>query len=182
MRRPQVVMGTAILIFGLLLLIGNLTGIDICAYLFPLILIGIGIWIVTRPALFAGGRNTRIQVIGDIRRRGQWTVRDQDFWCGVGDIRLDLTEATLPEGETTLRFYGFVNDVTLIVPGTVGVSVLSTSFLTTARVLGDKQDYFLTPYETETQRYTTATRRLRVELVYFVVDLKVREGFIEVAG
>jgi predicted membrane protein len=182
MRRPQVIVGTAMLVFGLLLLIGNLTGIDICAFLFPLILIGAGIWIVTRPAVFAGGRDTRIQIIGDIRRRGQWAVHDQDFWCGVGDIRLDLTEATIPQGETTLRFYGFVNDVTLIVPETVGVSVISTSFLTTARVLGDKQDYFLTPYETETHSYATATCRIRLELIYFVVELKVRESLIEITG
>jgi lia operon protein LiaF len=179
MRKPQVIIGTTILVLGLLLLIGNLTGIDICAYLLPLILIGAGIWIVTRPAVFAGGRDSQIRLLGDIRRRGKWAVREQDLWCIVGDIRLDLTEAVVPEGETTLRLYGFVNDITIVVPESVGVSIASTSFLTSARVFGYKQDYFLTVYETESDLYATAARKVRLELTYFVADLKVRKARLE---
>ncbi len=196
MRRPQVILGTAILILGLLLLIGNLTGIDICAYLFPLILIGIGVWIVTRPSVIAGGKDTQIQLIGDIHRRGKWAVHDQDFLCGVGDIYLDFTEAHVPEGETRLRLYGIVNDVrlimpeaegvindaTLTMPETIGVSIASTSFLTSARGFGDKQDYFLTVYENESGSYASATRKIRLELFYFVVDLKIRRASIGTAG
>jgi predicted membrane protein len=182
MRRPQVIIGTAILVLGVVLLVSNLTGIDICAYLFPLILIGIGVWIVTRPTVLSGGKDTEIRLIGDIRRRGKWAVREQNFWCGAGDIRLDLTAAIVPEGETTLKLYGFVNDVTLIVPETVGISVVSTSFLTSAHVFGNKQDYFLTVYETETDPYAIATRRVRLELFYFVADLKIRKSPVEASG
>jgi lia operon protein LiaF len=182
MRKPQVILGAVILIMGLAMLIGNLTGVDICAYLLPLILIGIGVWIVTRPAMFAGGRDTQIQILGDIRRRGKWTVHEQDFWCGIGDIRLDFTDAVVLAGETTLRLRGFVNDITVIVPESVGVSVASTSFLTSARIFGYKQDYFLTLYETESNNYGIATRKVRLELFYFVADLKVRKAQTEITG
>lgn len=173
MRRFQIFLGASILVVGLLLLVGNLTGIDICAYLFPLILIAIGVWIVTRPAL-AKGQDTVVQIIGDIRRHGTWAVHEQELWCGVGDIRLDFTEAVVPVGETPLKLRGFVNDITLIVPDDIGVAITSASFMTTARIFGYKQDFFLTIYETQTDNYQDADRKIRLELAYFVADLKVR--------
>jgi lia operon protein LiaF len=171
-KKTQIVVGVVIITWGLLLLIGNLLQINIWAYVWPLILIGLGVWLLTRP--HKQGRYTHVVLLGDQRRRGAWQVRDEDLFSLIGDVTLDLTEAEIPVGETTLRMQGFVNSVVVKVPDDVGLAITSTAFVTSAYVFGHKRDYILTPYELETDNYHEVDRRVRLELVYFVADLKVR--------
>lgn len=173
-KRRQIYVGAAIVALGVLLLIGALWDIDVWGYLWPLLIIGAGVLLLTRVQARERYGETTLQLLGDVRRAGAWTVRPQDIWCLVGDVRLDLSEAKIPPGETTLRLQGFANGITVILPEGVGLTVTSTAFVTEARMLGDKQDYVLTPYTAETDAYREADRKIRLELLYVVADLKVR--------
>lgn len=175
-RRNQVRVGAAITIFGLLLLVGNLLQIDLWAYLWPLILIGLGAWLILRPQTRRRRAPTRFLLLGDIRRYGSWTVREEDLWLVIGDCTLDFSAATVPEGETTLQLQGFVGGVTVTIPEDLGVRIHSTAFLTDSHVLGSHQDHILTPYEFTTGNYATASRRVNLELLHFVTDLRVRQA------
>lgn len=174
--KRRVIIGSVILVLGVLLLIGNLLQIDIGAYLGPLALMGIGVWILMRPHRSGSRGFTHFMVLGDHRRYGKWRVKDEDILCLIGDISLDMTGAEVPLGETTLKLQGFVGGIRVRVPEGVGISIDSTAFLTDAHVFGSKHDYLLTPYEYQSEGYAEAAQRVHLELLYFVADLNVRRS------
>ena len=63
----------------------------------------------------------------------------------------------------------------MLVPEGVGVSVSSTAFVTDARVLGQRQEGLLSPIRVVSDDYETAERKVRLELIFFVMELKVRQ-------
>ena len=174
-KRAQVTVGIAIIVFGCLLLISNLLQINLWSYVWPLFLIGLGVWVLLRRGR-SPGAPTIYRLLSETRRRGSWTVRDEEIWSFISDVDLDFTEALIPAGETTLRFNGFVGDIDLKAPDDVGVFIASTAFLTSVRAFGVKQDYLLTGYETENSTYRNAERRIRIELLHFVTELNVRQS------
>jgi lia operon protein LiaF len=137
------------------------------------LLIVVGIFIIVRPDLadFAGPVSQRF--LGDIDRRGEWTVQDEAFTAFVGDVDLDMSEAHIPAGETVLKFSGFVGDVTIRVPGDVGVAVQANAVVSELRLDDEKDENFLSPTRGKSANYKLAERRLRVEASYFVCDVRV---------
>ena len=175
-NRGQVFLGASILVIGVFLLIEAVTRVNIWRFIWPLAIIGLGVWLILRPRMAGPGTTVRTKLLGDIRRSGIWSVEDEEVWLGVGDVALDMTDAVIPAGETRLRVSGFVAEVKLKVPQEVGIAVRSSAFLTTARVLGEKRDIFLTTYEASSTNYLEAERRIRLETTFVVADLKVRHG------
>jgi predicted membrane protein len=173
-NRGYIFIGAALIVLGLLALISTWIGVDFCALALPLLLIAAGVYLLVRPRYAPPGSTMRVRLLGDIKRSGTWTALDEELWVLVGNAIFDLTQVTLPPGETVIRVLGFVGDLKLIVPDTVPVAVTSVSFLTTSRVFGAKKDTFLAPFETATEGYATAESRLRFESWRFVSGLKLR--------
>jgi len=173
-NRGYILIGAALVVFGLLALISVWIGVDFCALALPLLLIAAGVYILVRPRYAPPGTTMGVRFLGNIKRRGAWTVLDEELWVLVGDATFDLTQATLPPGETVIRVLGFVGDLKLVVPDTVPVAITSAAFLTTSRVFGAKKDTFLEPFETATEGYAAAESRLRFENWRFVTGVKVR--------
>ena len=174
MNKGTLIFGLALILLGLAILIGNLTGIDMSAICWPSALILVGLWMVLRPQMIGSDMALQQKILGDIKRRGEWEVREEEIWLGIGDIELDLTQATIPLGETRLRLFGFVNSIEVLLPETVGAWVRSTAFLTDSDVFGREEDRFLSTFEARTGDYDLAERKLLVDATYFVADLKVR--------
>jgi hypothetical protein len=173
-NRGYIYIGAAVIVLGLLALLGGLTGVDLCALVFPLLLIAAGVYIIVRPRFAPPGVAMHVRLLGNIKRSGAWTVLGEELWVLVGDASFNLTEAILPPGETVIRVLGFVGDLKLIVPDTVPVAITSIAFLTTSRVFGEKRDTFLAPFETATEGYAAAESKLRFESYRFVTGIKVR--------
>jgi lia operon protein LiaF len=166
--------GLVLILLGLMTLVGNLTGVNAWAICWPSALILVGVWMVLRPQMIESGVALQQKILGDVKRSGEWQVREEEIWLGVGDIELDMTQAEIPVGETKLRLFGFVNSIKVIVPETVGALVRSTAFLTDAEVFGREEDRFLSTFEERSADYEAAERRVQIEATYFVADLKVR--------
>ncbi len=173
-NRGYLFIGAAVIVLGLLALVSALIGVDLCALVLPLLLIAAGIYILVRPRFAPPDVAMRVHLLGNIKRSGAWTVLGEELWVLVGDARFDLTEATLPPGETVIRVLGFVGDLKLVVPETVPVAITSIAFLTSSRVFGEKRDTFLAPFETTTEGYAAAESKLRFESWRFVTGVKVR--------
>lgn len=171
--RGQLVIGSMLVFWGLITLIGAVFNINLWTFFWPLLLIAIGLWLLLRPRLF--GNYTRFRFFGDINRYGAWQVNDQEIWGFIGDVDLDMTAADIPLGETNLRIFGFIGSVILLAPEEVGVSVSSTAFVTNARVLEQKQDGFLFPVNITSDNYANAERRINLETYFFISDLKVKQ-------
>lgn len=175
-RQGRTIIGLAIIAVGLMFLIGTIFQVNVWAFCWPAGLILVGVWLLVRPSMV--GPETRIEqkVLGDIRRGGSWDVVDEEIWLGVGDLRLDMTEATVPTGETQIRVFGLVGDVDLIVPEGIGVSVVSWAFVTDGKVFGEKEQSFVTPLQVASDDYETAERKIRVETYFFVNDLTIKRS------
>lgn len=174
-NRGQLILGGFLLFLGLVSLLSVIFNVDLGAFCWPIGLILVGVWLLVRPRYTRTESNTFIRPIGDLHRRGTWQVADQEIWIIIGDTDLDFTEAIIPTGETTLRIYGFVGSVDVRAPGSVGVSVSSTSFVTDSKLWGEKRDYFLSPFTRTSEAYQSAERKINIEIMYFVVDLRVEQ-------
>ena len=172
----QVYIGSVIVVIGLMFLIGAIFDVDVGAFCWPVGLIALGVWLLLRPRLVGPDTAVRLILLGDVRRYGDWQVSDEEIWIGVGDVRLDLSGADIPPGETTIRVFGFVGDVRLVVPEDVGLSVSSMAAVTDARIFGQKREGIFFPVHFTSEDYETAERKIRLETVRFVVDLRIRRG------
>ncbi len=174
-NRGQFIFGAILLALGLISLISTAFHIDFGALCWPILLIAVGVFLVLRPRLAGPDSANEVLLIGERRRRGNWTVRNEEFWTGVGDVELDMTQATIPSGETVIRFYTFVSDTDVYVPRAVGVTIQVNGFVIDSDLLGRDYNTFLSPVEVASDNYAEAECRLRIEMTGFVANLKVKQ-------
>ena len=175
-KRIQLILGGLILLFGLALLLANVFDINIWSFCWPVGLIVLGVFLLLGPRLRPSGPEINIRFFGGVNRKENWTVANEEIWMFVGDIRLDLSHAEFPEGQTTIRMIGFVGDINLVAPPDAGLSVAASGFLTSARIFGRKQDTFLSTQSYQSEDYPDTARRLHVEMLMFVNDLDIKQG------
>ena len=112
-----ILIGVVLIAAGLMFLLGNLFDINLGAYCFPVGLILLGVFLMLRPRMVAPGTRSDVLLIGDLDRSGTWDVTDEEVWAFIGDINYDLTKASIPKGDTTIRVTGFINDVEIFALG-----------------------------------------------------------------
>jgi lia operon protein LiaF len=173
-NRGQIIVGLVLVGLGLFILLGRVLRVDLSAYCWPVGLILLGVFVLSRPYIVSPGTEFTFRPLADIRRRDRWPVQDEEIWVGVGDVTLDLTATEVPEGETTIRVFGLVGDVDLVVPQRLAAQVSCTAFVADVRAPGRKQDVFFSTWQWSTEDYELADRQVNLELVMFVTDLDVR--------
>lgn len=179
MKRWQIITGVVLILLGIIALLNQVfPDLRIGRFIGPLILIGIGVLLILRPRIAGPGVHVHIPVLGDIRKTGAWEVTEHEFWWFVGGNRLDFTEAIFPNGEGRIKIFGFVTDITIILPEDVGLRVESSAFLTDYNGLRGKQERFLSPLEDQTINYFEVDNRVHVQTIAFVSEIKVKSSII----
>jgi len=175
--RPKglIVLGIIFIVLGLTALVSTLTGYDFGAICFPLGLILLGVWVLWRPRMVSGERETHFQFLGDVKRTDNYALHNEEIWSFIGDIDIDLSRAQVAVGETSLRAYNFIGDVEVDVPTGVGLMLVADGFLTSIKWMGAKEDNFLTGAQHATPSYEQAERKVRLEVTSFIGDIKVRQ-------
>ena len=173
--KGSVVVGAVLIGLGILFLLSIWLRINLWGFFWPGLLIVLGVVILVRARNTPAGTHSEFVLLGDIDRNGDWPVVNEETWIGVGDIDLDFTRATVPVGETTIGVRGFVGDVEVIVPQSVGLSINASGFVTNVKQGGREHPVFLGPYRYQTAGYETAERKIRLETSFFVHDLKLRQ-------
>ena len=176
MRNWPVTIGIAVIVIGLLFLIGALTGFNVWSLICPAALILVGVALIVRTRRVDSDADFSVKLIGDIRRRNGEMLRGQEIWVGIADVDFFPAEADIPTGETRLRLLGFVGDIDVQIPESVGLSIASLAFVTDAKILGDKTSNIVTPFEYTSPGYAESERKIRLETTFFVADLKVRRS------
>ncbi len=174
-NRWLILVGILFILWGLMSLISIVFHVNAGAFCLPVALIALGVWLLVRPRVIGPGTGFHLLLLGDLRRSGDWGVTNEEIWVGVGDLRLDMTQAEIPAGETTLHILGFVGDVELHLPPDVGVAVSSAAFVTDARILGQRYETVFDTLHVTSEGYETATRKIRLEVTAFVADLRVEQ-------
>jgi len=175
-NQGQLILGVVVVAVGAVLLIGNLFDVDVWVLCWPIGLIVLGLLLLLQPQLISSDATSRQKLLGDIRRRGEWEVTDEEFWLGIGDVTLDMTQAEIPPGETHLRVAQLIGDVRVSVPEEVGLSLSSTAMVGSVRAFGRKRDIFFTPLRLTSENYETAERKVRLETSMFVGDVRIRQA------
>jgi len=172
-NRNQLILGLGMILLGAIYLGANLLQIDLGRIFWPVLLILIGVWMLVGPRVAPGSWVTGVRFIGDITRRGDWDVADQDIRAFVGDVNLDLSQADVPDGETNFRIQSFVGDVDVIVPPGVGVSISTSGVVSEVRFFGKKQTAIFGPMHIETDGFAGAQKKVTIDLDCFVADVTV---------
>ncbi len=89
----------------------------------PLVIILVGV------SLFRGGRplgrssgKANWAVMGEVNRgRMTWDLKDESYVAFMGGVKLDLSRARIPEGQTVLDCTAFMGGIDIYVPGDIGV-------------------------------------------------------------
>mgnify|MGYP001554394440 CR=1 FL=1 len=171
-RNGRVFFASILILYGIILILGQLFSFDAGRLFFPLVLISLGLWLV----FFSRNRdgNFKIFPIGEMNRRGNWKVGDETSYSFVGDIELDFTNAEFDGTEKEIELAGFVNDIDIFLPEDVGLRVSSSAFVSEAIIYGEKFERIMTPYNFETDNYETAEKKVFLNCRGFVCEINLR--------
>jgi len=180
-RWGTIIVGVLFVLAGLVLLAGTLgifqisTG-QVCGLFFALLLVGGGLWTIMT---FFGAQRTGApfaqRTFGD-QRLGltdkEFTSRSVSTW--IGDTRIDLGQATFPEGESTLSVGAWIGDIRVKVPRDLAVRVRGrVAFVGELDLLGKHREGFFLDVTASSRDYDEAPQRLLVDASVVIGDVSV---------
>ncbi|WP_167360038.1 cell wall-active antibiotics response protein LiaF [Halobacillus dabanensis] len=104
-----------------------------------------------------------------------WKVEPMNLWNGVGDYKFDFTRAFIPDLDTPIIVRGWVGDVKMLVPKHVPFRVDAKVKTGDIRVAGHKADGMNRSFQFETEDYSSATRRLTINIDLGVGSIRVEQ-------
>ena len=147
--------------------------------LWPLLLIALGVYIMLRQSGRVGrihiyddaGGETLDRIIGDVRLGGPGTTaQNSNVLSIIGDVDVDLRQAVIPDGETTIRVRSLIGDIDIMLPADVPAFAGASVVIGELRVMDERRDGFLLDLSSTSPDYATATRKLRIEVDMFIGD------------
>ena len=174
----ELFIAVAFIVVGALMLAGNL-GLILFNWniLWALILVCFGVWMIWRamqPSPTPAYRNISSYGFGDYRPdlTGK-EIRRENFSHGFGNLLLDLTRATIPDGQNSIRASHGFGDLKIIVPRDLAVRVQASAGMGAVRVFGERSDGFAPHIDFASDDYKTATRKIDIEASVGMGDVKV---------
>lgn len=117
----------------------------------------------------------RNSLIGDFHlMNSRFELDDMNLSYGIGDVKIDLSKAIIPEGESTIVISGLIGDVDIYVPYDLDVSVNASATLGELKVLGYKQGGINRQISLSTKGYKEAARKIKISISTFIGDVDVR--------
>jgi len=178
-NKRQLLIGGGLILLGLIFLL-NALGIahielgDVIATLIALALIAWGVRLVLRARQGAAAARRRSRLLGDLHLRIRGTVsEDWGADVGLGDLRLDLTEATAAPGEHTIHLGGWLGSIEVLLPHDMAAEVHGEVFLGNLQLLGRSSEGFFLEEQARSADYQSAEARLRILAHLWIGDIKV---------
>lgn len=100
---------------------------------------------------------------GEIELAGPITLTPATYETVFGEIRLDLSAVTIPEGETYLRVGTVFGEVRVLLPPDAAATVRGSSLLGETEILGVYGGSVMGEAVATTDNWTASTRRLRID-------------------
>jgi lia operon protein LiaF len=117
----------------------------------------------------------RNSLIGDLHLTKQrFELDDMNMANGIGDVKIDLSKAIIPEGESTIAISGLIGDIDIYVPYDLEASVAGSVTFGELEVLGNKQSGISRQLNLETKGYRQADRKVKISVSVFIGDIDVR--------
>ena len=184
-----ILIGTLIIIAGALLLSNSLgyTSIDVPAVIGSVIGIGViigGLLLIWsyRHRLPKATELQRVpdrvmrrwRILGDMDIGGEkWELEDMELESWLGDVRLDLTQVHLGQGERAIRLFHLIGDVDIFVPRALPMAVEVNSVIGKISLPGKKADGFFRWLSFTSPDYQSADKRVSVRVRSIIGDVNV---------
>jgi hypothetical protein len=178
MKKWQIILGILLVTLGLFSLIEELVGVNLWRFVLPLILVGLGLMLILRPRKAKQGVHVQMPILGDLRKTGNWEVTQHEIWLIVGDTLLDLSTATFPQGEGSIRIIGFVNEVKIILPAHVGLQIDANAFVSEFKLPEGKQERFMSALNYQSPNFEEKDNRVTLQTLGFVSEITVRPSVL----
>jgi predicted membrane protein len=145
----------------------------------------VGLWLVALGvlAVMAALRVRRFsrrlrRTIGHVRSSEDWRIEDGVIQTALGDILLDLREASLPLGDTELTLLCWVGTIQVQAPREVALDVTAQAVVGTVDVLGVREEGVIRDIHVRSAEFDRAERRLHLRLSTAIGELLVVQGGI----
>ncbi len=114
--------------------------------------------------------------MGEIELAGPMVAGPMRVETFLGEIRLDLSQATFPEGETPIHVSTGIGQVRVLLPAAIPASVRAASLLGATEALGRSSGSVLADVRSETDDFAGATRRIRLDAQAMIGEVAVRRA------
>ncbi|WP_456279711.1 LiaRS two-component regulatory system accessory protein LiaF [Bacillus sp. K7] len=113
--------------------------------------------------------------IGELQMMKQpFDLNDLNISGFIGDIKIDLSKAMIPEGESTIVISGVIGNVDVYVPSDLEVAVSSAVFIGDINLIGSKKSGLSTKVYTVSPDFSESKRRVKVSVSLFIGDVDVK--------
>lgn len=92
----------------------------------------------------------------------------------IGDVKIDLSKAMIPEGESTIVISGVIGNVDIYVPSDLEVAVSSSVFIGDINLIGSKKSGLSTKVYAASSDFSESKRRVKVSVSLFIGDVDVK--------
>jgi lia operon protein LiaF len=165
------------IVLGVLFLLHSL-GVANIGKWWPLILIAIGlaiIWGRFRRSRPGTGTGVFHRWLGDIRLgEGGWEFEDTTMESGLGNVRIDLTKASIRPGAHSLNVYSWMGKIEILVPANLALSAGGAVTLGSVAILDSKRDGFFPELTLTSPDYDAAETKLAIKMQLFIGDVSLR--------
>ncbi|MBG9769653.1 LiaRS two-component regulatory system accessory protein LiaF [Bacillus vallismortis] len=113
--------------------------------------------------------------IGELQMMKQpFDLNDLNISGFIGDIKIDLSKAMIPEGESTIVISGVIGNVDVYVPSDLEVAVSSAVFIGDINLIGLKKSGLSTKVYAVSPDFSESKRRVKVSVSLFIGDVDVK--------
>ncbi|ANF38047.1 cell wall-active antibiotics response protein [Bacillus velezensis] len=113
--------------------------------------------------------------IGELRMmKDPFELNDLNVSGFIGDVKIDLSKAMIPEGESTMTISGVIGNVDVYVPPDIEVSVSSSAFIGDMNLLGSKKSGMSPNLYKVSSEYGDSPRRIKISISLFIGDVDVK--------
>lgn len=141
-----------------------------------LALVALGVLAILAAVRVRRVRRRLRRAIGHVRSaEGAWAVDDAVIQTVLGDINLDLRDAELPEGDTSLTLLCWVGAIGVRAPRGIGLDVTAQVILGTVDALGRREEGVIRDIHVQTPDYDAHARRLHLRISTVVGEISVRQ-------
>ncbi|MCY8960647.1 cell wall-active antibiotics response protein LiaF [Bacillus atrophaeus] len=113
--------------------------------------------------------------IGELRlMKNPFDLNDLNVSGFIGDVKIDLSKAIIPEGESTVVISGVIGNVDIYIPADLEVSVSSSAFIGDIDLIGSKTSGMSTKLYAASPDYSQAKRRVKISISLFIGDVDVK--------
>jgi lia operon protein LiaF len=113
-------------------------------------------------------------LIGNLFLTGnRWELQDMNIWHGIGDVKIDLSRAYIPDGETVIIISGWIGDVDIYVPYDLDIALTASINFGDIDVFGNKQGGINRSMTLSTSGYSESSKRVRLVVSLLVGDIDI---------